>query len=249
MPDPTFEIDWRPGAVPSGGPVEYRGLTSSPGQRFVPSPVPWEAGWNTFLRNIFPPSRFWVDPSPTGVGGKAGMALGGIPYGIGALLQGITAGAAAGESRGMVPIRPTSVWDRIRDLLASLSFGLGFTPVGAGAKMGAGLVSGLAGVPDFFTTSGPQALGAVGGFGARSLLEAASGGRGGGGFVSPGLETMTPVGPSNPFTIDGFTPAWAGGPSTWNQPAWTWGPTLSSGEPNPAYRFMSPGLMDMVQTP
>ncbi len=235
MPDPTLRFDFRPGAIPSGVPVEYGGTTSSPGRRFVPAPTPWQAGYNTFLRNYTPWGPFGVDEPPTGTGGWTGKILGATPY-AGGLLQAIMAGAAAREQTGqMVEVPPATGW--FQNLLKTLGNVLALTPSPAGAagsalsmaKLGISGAQGFAGAPGMFNTSWEQVLAGMGGMAVRGLADRT-------GLLqsitqqspAPAVDTgrytyTPPVAPSNPFTIDGFTPAWAGGPSTWNQPASTWG--------------------------
>lgn len=157
------------GPIPSAseGPA---GITM--GKRFVPAPTPWQAGWNTMLRNYTPWGPFGVDPSPTGSGGRAGMVLGAVPYAGGAF-QSILAGAAAREKQGqMVEVPPARSW--FQNLLSTIQNTLRFAP-GGGAmdiiKPAMSGISGLAGTPEFFGTSWGDTAARMGGLGIRELAD------------------------------------------------------------------------------
>lgn len=141
------------------------------GTRYVPAPTPWQAAWNTLLRNYTPHGPFFVDEPPTGVGGRAGKVSSIVPY-VGGGLQAIHAGVAAGKKQGqMVSVPPaTGFW---QNLLTTLGNILALVPgPGVGvkaAKAGVGALSGLAGAPEFFGTSWADMLARGAGMGVRQV--------------------------------------------------------------------------------
>ena len=215
------------------------------GTRYVPAPKPYQAGINQFLRNVIPGASFWVDEPPTGMaGGALGRGAGFIPYAGGAVIQPQLAAEAARQKQGqMVPVPPKANW--FQNLLTSLGAALSYVPGGVGggamqaAKAGVGGLQGLMAAPSMVGSSWEQMLGGVAGTAARGLTDRTGVMRSMAREPMAQWETPFPVDPawrtrdwgrapaiqgSNPFAHPdtGVLPAWAGGPSTWNQPAESW---------------------------
>lgn len=208
------------------------------GQTFVPAPTSWQAFWNTVLRHYTPHGPYGVDEPPTGTGGLAGGLLGQVPFG-GGLLKAIMAGAAASEQAGKtVRLPPKTGW--FQNFLSTIGNTLGLVPITnpalSAAKLGVSAARGLAGAPEAFNTSWGEMLAGTGGTLAREALDRTGVFRGmqeegrREDFGGPSLSFASRFNRynqpgENPFTdpFTGRTPAWAGGPSTWNQPSSMWG--------------------------
>lgn len=205
------------------------------GTRYVPAPTPWQAGVNTALRAYAPWGPFGVDEPPTGTGGRTGKFLGMVPY-AGGLLQAILAGSQAGEQQGrMVKVPPKTGW--FQNLLSTIGNTMAFMPSSPAlsiAKPAVSGLSGLAGAPMMFNTSWEQMLAGLGGAAVRGAVDrtgvlrtmASPPAEPTQGSVNAPMWPLPPTASLNPFVnpATGVAPAWAGGPSTWNQPQSTWGP-------------------------
>ena len=150
-----------PGSLIPGS-YQYRADLRRPGKRFVPAPTPWQAIWNTVLRNYAPWGPLTADPSPTGTGGIAGKIAGKVPY-VGGLLETGLAGRAAGQQKGqMVEVPPAP--STARNILDTIGNTLGLVPGGvggaamSGAKLAMTGVKAGVGAADFFGSDYVQGI-------------------------------------------------------------------------------------------
>ena len=201
--------------------------TISLGTRYVPAPAPGQAAWNELLRGYAPWGPLGVDPSPTGFAGggwgKFGRAL---PY-VGGAIGSRLAGEAARQKQGqMVPVPPRNT---IMDVLDTLRNVLRFTPGGITSPtgimgIGVGVAKGLTGLFQGHKDRTGMARAVQEGPGQAAPYSPAP-------MIAPAVTPSLAsrfnrysVPSENPFInpSTGVAPSWAGGPSTWNQPASTW---------------------------